>query len=42
MKVIICVDNVLNKFVVNDWHYRANNIDMYYLIYIDNSLLQLS
>jgi len=42
LKVVIYVDDILSKFIVNDRHYKVDNVYMHYLIYIDDSSLQLS
>jgi len=35
-RVVICADNILSKFIINDRHYRADNVYVCYLTYIDD------
>ena len=39
-EVIVYADDVLNEFVVSNWCYKINNINIYYFTYINSLSLQ--
>jgi len=41
-EVVIYADNILSEFIVNSRHYRADDVYVHYLIYIDDLSLQSS